>query len=252
MSFRPPLDSKHHLSFHDEVGWVEEFAMEEAALLGAASAHDEAGRPGIDGLEQELPDALLNGEAVRRVFQFVRGDEHHGAVGHELRDGHAAFAAVAPFRGHPDGVADVARLELGDDAIGVVYVGKGEVFQPRVAVESGTILTDLKDPRPNLLGGSVDGDGARTFLDAVGDEFIAGPCAIDLGVRGAPAQVERTESFVDKESGGNNAESDKRASQVSIHRNNCDCEGETRQGECNDIIEDCGKRLTANGRGEGV
>lgn len=89
-------------------------------------------------------------------------------------------------------VADGQVLQLGDDVVGVVDTGAEQVLEHGVAVQPAAVLAELDQPRPDLFGGGVDGDGARvdTTLCA-GNRSSTGRTAVASSSRVPKGQVPR-------------------------------------------------------------
>ena len=106
---------------------------------------------------------------------IARRDQDHGAV--RLKHGyfHPPHAVEFAFRSHPNHIADLAFLPFGYDLVGVTHLATDEVFELRVAVKAGAILSDLHDPRPDLRCGSVDGDGVGSIAAGIRNQFVTGP-----------------------------------------------------------------------------
>jgi len=85
-----------------------------------------------------------------------------------------------------DAISSLQVLELGQDAIGVVNVTANQVFEPFVAVESAAPLTDLRQPRPDLIGWRADRDGLSIRPFGSGYQVIAGQRPVNLVVGRAP------------------------------------------------------------------
>ena len=80
-----------------------------------------------------------------------------------------------------------ALLPLGVDAVGVAHPAAHEVLEPRVAVEAGAVLADLREPRPHLVGRRGDRDGARVLHGGVGHDLVARHRPVALRLARAPS-----------------------------------------------------------------
>jgi hypothetical protein len=83
--------------------------------------------------------------------------------------------------------ADV--LPVGDDAIRAVDVAAHQVLEEVVAVEPTPPLPQLGDPRPDLIGGGANGDGASRGEVGVRDEVIAGEALVELLLGRSPPEI---------------------------------------------------------------
>ena len=91
------------------------------------------------------------GDQPAAVGPVVLDDERPAALEHERAARLEAQDLQARRGVQQHGVAGLALLPLGVDAIGVAHAAAGEVLEPRVAVEAAAVLADLRDPRPHGL-----------------------------------------------------------------------------------------------------
>jgi hypothetical protein len=90
------------------------------------------------------------------------------------------------LRKGPDRVADRQRLPLRMDAFRIADLRAEEPLQPVVAVEPATILTHLRQPRPDGRRGSLDSDGTRA-LESIQDLLVSREGGLTLVACGTPA-----------------------------------------------------------------
>src|SRR5271166_1980089 len=173
------LDRQHHLVFHDEVRRLPEGVADDAVAQAwcafATATHDQPSGMFVDGLEDETPRTVGAATGPGCGGNIACRDQDHGAVRLKYGYFHPPHTVELVLGSHPNHIADSALLPLRDDLPGVPHLATEEVFELRVAVETGAILSDLYDPRPDLRCGSVDGDGVRSIAAGIRNQFVAGP-----------------------------------------------------------------------------
>ena len=88
-----------------------------------------------------------------------------------------------------DGFAQLAMLPLRVDAVGVLHLAPGEVFEPLIAVEAAAILAELSEPGPHLLDRCLDRHGVEDLHPAFGQKLVPRQLARLVLRFGAPTQA---------------------------------------------------------------
>src|ERR1700690_137631 len=103
------------------------------------------------------------------------------------------FDSIKHHRGsrtNRDFVTGLELLKLRYDRHGAFQAARAAyILQDIVAIETGTRVTHLNQPGPNLLRGSIDGNGAGSEESRMRIQFVAGHRTVHFRVRCAPAEL---------------------------------------------------------------
>src|SRR5574340_409329 len=177
MTLDPTLNALQDLAHGEMIGELRQQVQAEEArlrpMMAPANAADQARAGRVDGIQRP-------GEGAAFILASPH-DVSRALDGVELHHGHGADR---------NRVADLESLPLRENALRAARAaGATDVLEQIKAIETCTPVAHLQQPRPDLFGSPLDGDGARGEEGWPGIQVIAGHGALHFLVGGTPTEL---------------------------------------------------------------